>query len=61
MGTSSTKAKAKWLEENYKRIQVRIEKDLVEEFDQAIKKTGDSKANVIREAIKDYIKKNKEC
>ena len=35
MGTSSTKAKAKWLEENYKRIQVRIEKDLVEEFDQA--------------------------
>lgn len=59
IATSATKAKTKWLEENYKRIQVRIEKDLVEEFDQAVKRTGDSKASVLRQAIKEYIEKNK--
>lgn len=61
MATSATKAKTKWLEENYKRIQVRLEKDLVEEFDQVVKITGDSKASVIRETIKQYIERNKEC
>lgn len=61
MANSSTRAKSKWLEQNYKRVQVRIEKDLVEEFDQVVKITGDSKASVIREAIKQYIERNKEC
>ena len=61
MATSATKAKPKWLEETYKRIQVRSENDLVEEFDQVVKITGDSKASVIRETIKQYIERNKEC
>lgn len=61
MGTAATRAKIKWDKKNRLAVNVKLDKKLVEEFNQVLRITGDTKASVIRDAIKEYIRNNKEC
>ncbi len=51
------KKEAEWLKENYKRFEIRVDKELGEQFANLIKKQGISVNQWGSEQIKKYLKK----
>ena len=58
MGKTSWQVKQKYNDKVYKQISFRVKKELAESFDETLKRTGDSKASVLKKAIENYIEKN---
>jgi len=54
------KARNKYDSENMDRVTVKVKKDLLQEFRQAVQERGDKVNTVLREAIETYIKEHKE-
>ena len=55
MGKTSTQVKQRYLYKAYAQIAVRLQKDLVAQWEEAIKTDGISKAEFIRRAITQYL------
>ena len=55
MGKTSTQVKQRYLDKAYSQIAVRLQKDLVAQWEEAIKADGISKAEFIRRAITQYL------
>lgn len=55
MGKTSTQVKQRYLDKAYSQIAVRLQKDLVAQWEDAIKSDGISKAEFIRRAITEYL------
>ena len=60
MGTKRTQQKTEYNRLNYGTITVRFDKKLVDEFTEAVKKNGDSKAGVIKRMVEKYLETTKE-
>jgi len=54
------KARNKYDSENMDRVTVKVKKDLLQEFRQAVQERGDKVNTVLREAIETYMKEHKE-
>ena len=57
MGKTSWQVKERYNQQNYRKIQVSIEKDLVSCWEEKLKEQGISKAEFFRTAIKEYLGK----
>jgi len=55
MGKTSTQVKQRYLDKAYSQIAVRLQKDLVAQWEEALKADGISKAEFIRRAITQYL------
>lgn len=55
---TSTAVKARYNKEHYMRISVQLETDLVIAFKEKCKQTGVSQAQIFRNAINDFLKRN---
>lgn len=55
MGKTSTQVKQRYLDKAYSQIAVRLQKDLVAQWEDALKADGISKAKFIRQAITQYL------
>lgn len=55
MGKTSTQVKQRYLDKAYSQIAVRLQKDLVAQWEDALKADGISKAEFIRRAITQYL------
>lgn len=55
MGKTSTQVKQRYLDKAYSQIAVRLQKDLVAQWEDALKADGISKAEFIRRAITEYL------
>ena len=53
------KARNKYDSENMDRVTVKVKKELLQEFRQAVQDNGDKVNTVLREAMKDYIQLHK--
>lgn len=54
-GKTSTEVKNRWNKERYKQIAVKLDKDLVTEWENAISENSITKAEFIRSAIVEYL------
>lgn len=54
------KARNKYDQENMDRVTVKVKKELLQEFRQAVQDSGDKVNTVLREAMETYIKQHKE-
>ncbi len=54
-GKTSSAVKNRWNKERYKQIAVKLDKDLVTEWENAISENGITKAEFIRNAIVEYL------
>lgn len=60
MGRTSSKAKQKYNDKAYHQVSVRLQKELVEQWESQIAQDGISKAAFIRDAIVQYLQKKAE-
>ena len=56
MGNTSSLVKRKYNNKVYKQVKVELKKELVEQWENAIKDDGITKAEFIRRAITEYLK-----
>lgn len=58
MGKTSTAVKQKYLDKAYRQISVRLPKDLVQRWEEALAADGIGKAEFFRRAIQTYLKED---
>lgn len=54
---TSSKVKNKWIKENYKRINVALDKTLINKFDEKIKEKNITRTEFIRNCIIEFLEK----
>ena len=60
MGNTSSAVKRKYNNKVYKQVKVELKKELVEQWEDAIKNDGITKAEFFRQAITEYLSKKPE-